>query len=124
MMIATSNRPLYMESMKSNILIRSCVAAAAIIVLAGCATAEQREAKLSAQAKVSRADAERTALTKVPGGTIKEGELEKEHGKLIWSFDIAKAGTADITEVQVSAVTGEIVSVENESAEKEAKEKK
>jgi hypothetical protein len=85
----------------------------------GCST----EKKLEAQARVSKSDAERTALTKAPGGTIKEGELEKEHGKLIWSFDIATPGTRDITEVQVDAITGEIVSVENESAEKEAKEK-
>jgi uncharacterized membrane protein YkoI len=92
-------------------------------LLTGCATEEQKEAKLQAEAKISRADAERTALAKVPGGTVKEGELEKEKGKLIWSFDIATAGTKDVTEVQVDAITGEVVSVEHESAAHEAKEK-
>jgi hypothetical protein len=94
----------------------------------GCATEEEehegKETRLAAQAKVSRADAEKTALARVPGGTINEGELEKEKGKLIWSFDIASAGTKDITEVHVDAMTGEIVSVEKETAAAEAKEKK
>ena len=45
-----------------------------------------------AEAKVSKDDAEKTALAKVPNGTIKEAEIEKEHGKLIWSFDIDHAG--------------------------------
>lgn len=83
-----------------------------------------KEAKLEAQAKVSRADAEKAALAKVPGGTIKEGEIEREHGKLIWSFDISTPGTSDIQEVHVDARTGEVISTETESAEKEAKEKK
>lgn len=92
--------------------------------LAGCATEEKREAKLQAQAKVSREDAEKTALAKVPNGAIKEGELEKEKGKLIWSFDISTPGTSDIKEVQVDAITGQIVSIETETAKAEAKEKK
>src|SRR5262249_15617320 len=95
-----------------------------ILGLSGCATEETREAKLQAEAKVSKADAEKTALARVPGGTIKEGELEKEHGKLIWSFDIATPGTTDIKEVQVDAITGAIVLIKTESAAQEAKEKK
>jgi len=75
-------------------------------------------------AKVSKADAEKIALTKALGGTIKESELEKEHGKLVWSFDIATPSTKDITEVQVDAVTREVVSVEKENAAQQAAEKK
>src|SRR5437899_9936315 len=90
----------------------------------GCVTEEKREAKLQAQAKVSKEQAEKTALAKVHGGTIKEGELEKEHGKLIWSFDISTPNSTDIKEVQVDAITGEVVSMKTESARAEAKEKK
>ena len=91
----------------------------------GCATEEEgSDTKLAAQAKVSRADAEKTALARVPGGTIKEGGIEKEKGKLIWSFDIATAGTKDITEVQVDALNGAIVAIDKETASDEAKEKK
>jgi len=77
----------------------------------GCATSQ---AELQAQAKISQGDAEKTALTKAPGGTIKETELEKEHGKLVWSIEIATPGERDLTEVHVDAVTGEIVAVEKE----------
>jgi uncharacterized membrane protein YkoI len=75
-----------------------------------------------AKAKVSKDAAEKTALAKVPNGTIKEGELEKEKGKLIWSFNITTPDTKDITEVNVDAITGDVVSVEKEAAESEAKE--
>ncbi len=100
--------------------------ALAVVLFAGCASEkneEASEAKLQAQAKVSRAAAEKIALTKAPGGTVRDGELEKEHGKLIWSFDIATPGTKDITEVAVDAVTGAVVAVENETPAQQAKEK-
>ena len=57
-------------------------------------------------------------------GTIKEEELEREHGKLVYSFDIQATGQKDITEVQVSAIDGSIVSVEKEDAASETQEKK
>src|ERR1700680_1424466 len=79
-------------------------------------------ASLKAQAKISLADARATAVGKV-SGEIKEEELEKEHGKLVYSFDIQAKGEKDITEVQVSAIDGSIVSVEKEDAASEAKEK-
>lgn len=37
---------------------------------------------------------------------MKEAELEEELGKLVWSFDIARPGTRNITEVLVDAITG------------------
>ncbi len=75
-------------------------------------------------AKISRQEAEKTALARVSQGTVKEGELEREHGRLIWSFDIAKPDTKEITEVQVDANTGKVVSVKKESAASEATEQK
>jgi uncharacterized membrane protein YkoI len=93
-------------------------------VLIGCMSESAKQAQLEARAKVTRADAEKTALATVPNGTVKEAELEEEHGKLIWSFDIATPGTKDITEVAVNAISGEIVSTEKETPEQQAKEKK
>jgi len=117
--------------MKTKNIICSIVTLGLLTGLTACMTEREekeehkaKEAKLESQAKISRADAEKTALMKAPGGTIKEGELEKEKGKLIWSFDIALPGTADIKEVQVDAISGEVVSVETETPKKEAKEKK
>lgn len=85
---------------------------------------EGKEAKLEAQAKVTKAEAQKIALDKVPGGTIKEGELEKEKGKLLWSFDVASPGTKDITEVQVDALTGQVLDVSKETVADQRKEKK
>jgi N-methylhydantoinase A/oxoprolinase/acetone carboxylase beta subunit len=80
-------------------------------------------AALKKEAKISVEDARAAALKKVPG-EIQEEELEKENGKLVYSFDIRGTGQKDITEVQVSATDGSIVSVEKENAASEAKEKK
>ncbi len=108
------------------------ILAAAILIVIGltaCATdreetkeSAKHSAALAAQAKIARAEAEKVALAKAPGGAVKSAELEREHGKLVWSFDIATAGTADITEVLVDAVTGDVVSVEQESPAQQAKE--
>jgi hypothetical protein len=81
------------------------------------------QAKLMAEAKVSKETAQQTALTKVPNGAIKEGELEMEKGKLIWSFCFTIPDSKDIKEVNVDAVTGDVVGgVETETPEIQAKE--
>jgi len=103
--------------MKIKMIVCSALAA---FLLAGCAT--ENQAKLMAEAKISKETAQQTALAKVPNGTIKEAEIEKEKGKLQWSFDVTTPDTKDITEVNVDAMTGDVISVEKESAEGEAKE--
>jgi hypothetical protein len=72
--------------------------------------------------QISEATARATALSLVPGGIIKDGELETEHGQLIYSFDIAQAGKSGIEEIQISAITGKLVSRKHESPAKEAAE--
>lgn len=103
-----------------------CIALA-LTLLAGCESEKgerhESQANLQAQAKISKADAERIALAQAPNGSIKESELEREKGKLIWSFDIATPGSKDITEVNVDAVSGQVIGVEKESPKTEAKEK-
>ncbi|HEY0429950.1 MAG TPA: PepSY domain-containing protein [Pyrinomonadaceae bacterium] len=83
---------------------------------------DKSDAKLARQAKITMDEAREAALKRVPG-TVKEGELEKEKGKLIYSFDIS---TSDgmITEVWVDAKTGNVINVEKENAANEAAEKK
>ena len=85
--------------------------------------AEASQAKLMAEAKISKEAARQTALAKVPNGTIKDGELEKENGKLQWSFDVATPDSKDITEVNVDAITGDVISVAKEAAGNAAKSK-
>jgi uncharacterized membrane protein YkoI len=67
--------------------------------------------------------AQTIALAKAPAETVRESELEKEKGKLVWSFDIATPGTQDITEVLVDVLTGDVVSIENETPADQAREK-
>jgi uncharacterized membrane protein YkoI len=110
--------------MKTNHRIRTIGAA---IILGGLTSstlfaAGEMEAQLQAEAKVTKAQAEQTALAKVPHGTVKSSELEKEHGKLVWSFDIATPNSRNITEVQVDAKTGKIAAVEVETPQDQAKE--
>ena len=109
--------------MKTKRLLGSLLAAGLLASGAsGCATAKQDQAELQAQAKISREAAQQTALAKVPGGTVKDGELEKEKGKLIWSFDITTSSSKDIAEVAVDAITGAVVAVDIETPEQQAKE--
>jgi hypothetical protein len=78
------------------------------------------QAALNKEAKVTMEQAQKTALAK-EAGKIKSKELEREKGRLIYSFDIK---TADgIHEVNIDAMTGEVVEDTVESAAAEAKEK-
>ena len=86
--------------------------------------AEESQAALRKEAKIAEADARKTALAAVPGGKVQSHELERENGKLIYSYDIKVAGKSGIEEVNVDAMTGAIVAHEHEDAKAEAKEKK
>lgn len=79
---------------------------------------------LKSEAKISMKEAREKALEKVPGGRIKSSELEREKGKLVYSFDIRPAKGTGIDEVQIDAVTGEVVSVEHETPASEAAERR
>ena len=78
------------------------------------------QAALSKEAKVTMEQAQKTALAK-EAGKIQSKEIEREKGKLIYSFDIKMAD--GIHEVNVDAITGEVVEDTVESADAEAKEK-
>ena len=89
------------------------------------------QASLKKEAKVSEATARATALKEVPNGVVKSSELEREGGKLIYSYDITVPGKTGIDEVNVNAVDGSVVAKQHETpkaekaeAVKEAKEKK
>lgn len=69
--------------------------------------------------KITMEQAKAVALQK-ESGTVKSSELEKEHGRWIYSFDISRPG--GIREVNVDANTGKVVEDSNETAADEAKE--
>ena len=110
--------------MKSTNLIATLLAllVTAALALTAATAKEKEDPKLLAKAKITRAAAEKTALTKAPDGTVKDAELEEENGRLVWSFDFTRPGTKNITEVQVDALTGKIVLVEVETPKDQAEE--
>jgi uncharacterized membrane protein YkoI len=91
----------------------------------------ETQAQLQKEAKISETTARETALKEVPNGTVKSSELERENGKLIYSYDITVPGKTGIDEVNVNAMDGTVVAKQHETpkaekaeAAKEAKEKK
>ncbi len=80
------------------------------------------DSALAAEAKISMQTARATALAAVPGGTIRSAELEREHRKLIYSFDIKVKGKPGIEEVHIDANDGHLVNVTHESPKAERKE--
>ena len=85
----------------------------------------ETQAALRAEAKISMAAARKTALSLVPKGRVKSSELERENGRLLYSFDIATRGKSGIDEVQIDALTGaQIGAVVHESKKDEKAEAK
>jgi uncharacterized membrane protein YkoI len=82
--------------------------------------------ELAAMAKVTQADAQKTALATLRDpskATVKSAELEAEHGCLVYSFDIEVAGKTGVQEVQIDAGNGKILSNKHESPKAEAAER-
>jgi hypothetical protein len=78
------------------------------------------KAKLSVQ--ITKARAERIALSKVRGGSIRGAELETTRGQRFWSVYIAKPGSKNAKEIRVDATTGQILAVQTERPEDQAEE--
>lgn len=105
-------------------------AGVALALCAVCAPAMHAQASytreipdsLKAHAKIAEEAAAKTALTKVPKGEIASVELEREKGKLLYSYDIKVPGKKGVEEVHVDAVTGKFLSKEHETPDAEKKE--
>ena len=86
---------------------------------------KETQADLLKAAKITMDSARTIALAKVPGATVQSEEIERENGRLIYSFDLKTAGATGIDEVNVNALTGKIVGkVQHESPKTESKEAK
>ncbi|MBV9107478.1 MAG: PepSY domain-containing protein [Verrucomicrobia bacterium] len=72
--------------------------------------------------KITKSRAERIALTKVPGGSIRSAELETARGQRFWSVYIAKPGSKNAKEIRVDATSGQILAVQTERPEDQAEE--
>ena len=82
----------------------------------------ETQSELQAQAKISEETARATALREIPNGTVKSSELEREKGKLVYSFDIRVPGKSGVEEVAIDAIDGSLVAHTHETARMEKKE--
>lgn len=71
--------------------------------------------------KIGMAKARAIALKRA-AGKVQSAELEREKGKLVYSFDI-RISKGAIREVWVDAYTGKVLSVKTESAQEERAER-
>jgi hypothetical protein len=116
--------------MKKLMITMIVLALTAVLGMTWCFAKETREKDPMAEkqavakaAKISMAAALETA-TKEIKGTVVNAELENENDKIIFSFEILPTPDSKIIkEVQVDAVTGVLIGVEDENAKKEADEK-
>ena len=105
-------------------MFRSLLLACSLVMMPLVAyAAPAKTTKATHQPKITLEAARKIALDKVPGATVKSEELEKEHGKLIYSFDLVVPGKTGIDEAQVDAMTGKLLGVEHETPKMEAAEK-
>jgi uncharacterized membrane protein YkoI len=65
------------------------------------------QAALAAQAKVTKQQAEATALGAVAGATVEHSQLAQENGAVYWDVDFTNGGG-----VKVNAVTGAVIATE------------
>ena len=105
---------------------------AAIVLSAAAAGAQapkhqkkvETQAELQKEAHMTMADARALALKTVPTASIQAGEIEREGGKLIYSFDMKVPGKSGIDEVNIDAMTSRLVSNQHETPKAERAEAK
>ena len=101
------------------------LAAISIVFLAVPAAAQQTPAGqplvvqedrpgLLAQSTVRPEAALQTARARVPGGELREAEIEMKRNRLVYSFEFAVQGQRGSREVNVDARTGEVINTKDE----------
>jgi hypothetical protein len=105
------------------IIVLFAVAAGAPVLAAQSVKVAESKPGLLKQAKITSDSAITVAKATLPKATIGSAEIERENGKLIYSFDMKTAGKSGIDEVNVDARTGKLVGkVQHESAGDDNKE--
>ncbi len=86
------------------------------------AAAPVKHKKKTHAALLTRRQAYAALAAHVKGAKILEAELERESGRLIWSFDVETA--SELREIWLNPVTGALIKSQVESARKEAQEQR
>jgi uncharacterized membrane protein YkoI len=87
-------------------------------------TKVETQAALQKEAKMTMSDARAMAQRTVPNAKIQADEIEREGGKLIYSFDMKTAGKTGIDEVNINAMTGKLIANQHETPTAEKVEAK
>ena len=108
--------------MKPKVFLRSVILIVALSAfgISSSVASDKIEAKHSS--KITKARAERIALTKMPGGSIRSAELETARGQRFWAVYIAKLGSKNAKEIRVDATSGQILAVQTERPGDQAEE--
>jgi hypothetical protein len=111
--------------MRTTVLIPLALLFAASVAGAqGTSVKTETQAELQKEAKMTMADARAMAMREVPHSKVRAGEIEREGGKLIYSFDMKVAHKSGIDEVNIDAMTGKLVSKQHETPKAEKAEAK
>ena len=97
---------MYLRNARGLVVVAALVSA--VPALAQQTGATQADPPINLQA------ARKVALARVPGGKIQHEELEREHGRLVYSFEISAQGKSGTQEVLVDANDGGVMSVQEE----------
>lgn len=72
--------------------------------------------------KITEKAARSIAAARYPNSAFESAELENENNRLIWSLDLRPNGSNKIQEVHIDAMTGDIITTEYETPQKEKDE--
>ncbi|MFS0863935.1 PepSY domain-containing protein [Fredinandcohnia sp. 179-A 10B2 NHS] len=101
--------------MKKNILL---IGVTTVVLLGGAvgvgAIANDSKALASKESIISIEKAKDIASKEAEGAKVESIELEREHGQWVYDVDLDFPGSDDDIEVDVSAVTGEVVKVDDD----------
>jgi hypothetical protein len=109
-------------NMKLQDFLQSAISFVALLAFSGSLGAATDKTESIHSGKITKSRAEKIALTKVPGGSLRSAELETDRGVRFWSVYVAKPGAKNAKEIRVDAVTGRILTVQTERPADQAEE--
>jgi uncharacterized membrane protein YkoI len=89
-------------------LITLAVAVSSLAISSAPAQTKKAEANQSAQAKISKADAERLALQRNPGATVVNTTEATVNGHQVWALSVVTTGGNVTRKVYVDQETGKL----------------
>ena len=74
------------------------------------------EHNLMSQAAIGGDSAQHIALDTIGSGRVTTAELEREHDRLLYEIKVARTGRRGLEQVEVDAMTGQVVSIKHYGA--------